>query len=416
MATYVIPMPRAFQNSGALAPETVANFYDPGTTNPKIVYTSVSLGVPYGTSVTSDAYGVFPQVYVDGSAGVKVDYVFNGESLAGYPRDNVNGYPPQGLGADSVSFEATPRIAADDTQDAVEAVDRSLEIDEAAEDLLGSTGGDGAYVVLTNISEYFTLGTGHTFLFTANHENPGAATLQVSGTGVHPLQKQTDGGLADLDEGDIQPGHIVRARYNGTQFVIIHQSPGRATEAEALLGEAKGVYMDPYLVRQTTGSGLLQVIDLADQADAVLTLTEGFGIYLIHMANIVPATAGAPIIRFAQAGGDFRSSNGDYEWSATNNGTSETAAVNASEIQISGSGSVPTTAGGGFSAQMWVYNPLNASAKTTMTSQLGIVDGTPRMVNTFGYVDVVAEENDRMQLLMPSGNLVSGQIVLFGLI
>jgi hypothetical protein len=50
--------------NGVAYPGAIAYFYDGGTTTPRVVYTDNALTTPLGSSVTADANGMFPAVYL----------------------------------------------------------------------------------------------------------------------------------------------------------------------------------------------------------------------------------------------------------------------------------------------------------------------------------------------------------------
>jgi hypothetical protein len=81
--------------------------------------------------------------------------------------------------------------------------------------LTGST-----YIVTTTVPANFTLQKGYSVIFVANQPNPGAASLNVTGTGVINLFKQTTAGPVALSGLEIAAGDIVNAVYDGTQFQI----------------------------------------------------------------------------------------------------------------------------------------------------------------------------------------------------
>jgi hypothetical protein len=62
---------KAAQNETAIAPGAVWSFYTTGTTTPQPVYADDALSVPLGPSVTADAAGRFPEIYLDDSVTYK---------------------------------------------------------------------------------------------------------------------------------------------------------------------------------------------------------------------------------------------------------------------------------------------------------------------------------------------------------
>lgn len=273
MAIFGITLPRAFVD-GTNAPASGARFevYDSGTTTPKTVYSTPTLSVSLGSSVTADANGVaVPNiVYMDGPAGLKLDVKWqasgtidtNSPSLAGYPIDNFNGYPYQGLGADSVPFTATTRIPETTVQAAIEGRDYALELVEVRDDLVDATGSSNAYAFTTGLSTYTAYATGDVFQFKANHTNTTSATLEVNGLGAKTLRYyDTLNSKQTFVSGQIQSGHILKVQYDGTDFVVIDHKYPLAVAAQAQAGTAQGLVMDPALTRAAVDARAMRFVE-----------------------------------------------------------------------------------------------------------------------------------------------------------
>lgn len=82
--------------------------------------------------------------------------------------------------------------------------------------LVGST-----YIVTTTVPANFTLQKGYGVVFVANNTNPGAVTLNVTGTGAINIYHQTTAGPAPLTGLEIQTNDIVFAIFDGVQFQLV---------------------------------------------------------------------------------------------------------------------------------------------------------------------------------------------------
>jgi microcystin-dependent protein len=69
----------------------------------------------------------------------------------------------------------------------------------------------------------FSLTTGFKIVFVAGGSNTAAATLNVSGTGIKSLFRQTPTGVGAMVGGEIIAGQLVEAVYDGTQYQMTSQ-------------------------------------------------------------------------------------------------------------------------------------------------------------------------------------------------
>lgn len=75
--------------------------------------------------------------------------------------------------------------------------------------------------------------------FTANTANTGPTTIDVNGLGPKDIKKFGSGGLADLDDNDIQAMEIVTIVYDGTQFLLMGKS-GSSSGGTAFWSDVPG--------------------------------------------------------------------------------------------------------------------------------------------------------------------------------
>ena len=67
----------------------------------------------------------------------------------------------------------------------------------------------------------YTLNIGVVVRFKASNTNTGATTLNINGTGVKAVDKQTTSGLTALTGNEIYAGQVVQVVYDGTLYEII---------------------------------------------------------------------------------------------------------------------------------------------------------------------------------------------------
>jgi len=84
----------------------------------------------------------------------------------------------------------------------------------------GTAGGTANAITLSPNVPVPELRTGMTLSFTASTPNTGATTINVSGLGAKNLFKSGPTGPVALVGGELQSGQSVKARYDGTQFVM----------------------------------------------------------------------------------------------------------------------------------------------------------------------------------------------------
>lgn len=125
-----------------------------------------------------------------------------------------------------------------------------------------SAGSANAYTFTSPSGFAFTSYTaGQMICFKANHENTGAATINVDGLGAKTLKKYGD---TDVGSGDIEVDQLVKAIYDGTNFQIV--SPIASESAAALDGVTGGADLLPYF----TSANVMTTTSLSTQARNLL--------------------------------------------------------------------------------------------------------------------------------------------------
>lgn len=87
-----------------------------------------------------------------------------------------------------------------------------------------STGSANAHVVATTTPTGFSLFTGAMVAFVSGFNNTTATTLNVNGTGVKNVFRQTSSGAAACVGGEVKTGQLIVAIYDGTQYQLITDS------------------------------------------------------------------------------------------------------------------------------------------------------------------------------------------------
>lgn len=127
MSDLVLPMPaRAWDRNGVFVAGATAEFFDPGTTTPRTVYSNAALSVAHPSPLVADARGVFAPVYTNGPVKVVVKDA-DGVVLPGGTMDPAFSSPASAASADGIAFDATGDIPETDVQAAIERVQLNAE-------------------------------------------------------------------------------------------------------------------------------------------------------------------------------------------------------------------------------------------------------------------------------------------------
>ncbi len=172
----------------------------------------------------------------------------------------------------------------------------------------GSAGGTANALTLTPTIPLtaYAAGAGYDFLVTATNtaEDP---TLNVSGLGTKTIKASIGVGKVSLPIGALQAGMIVRAIYDGTDFVVLNlraynPATAKASAGTVNLDTATGDYVE------ITGTTTITAITLANGQErtcrfsGILTLTNGASLILPTGANIATAAGDVAVFRGEPSG------------------------------------------------------------------------------------------------------------------
>jgi hypothetical protein len=207
-----------------------ARFFETGTTTP-VVVRDVD-GNVLAQPVLANAAGVFPQVTYTGTVAVKAVVTASDESAL-YTLDPCPLAPIGGSGASQITFTPATGISSTNVQAAIVEVQNNITANTANITTLVQTGGSGNAYTLSAAQTITAYAAGQMFLIRVNHENTGAATLNVDGLGARDLQKYSGTSLVALDSADLRIGDTVPVVYDGTRFVVVFAYSGIVQNAVA---------------------------------------------------------------------------------------------------------------------------------------------------------------------------------------
>ena len=226
---------RALDAAGDGVSGAKVSLFETGTTTPVTGYTDAGGATAHPTPLVSDGGGTFAEIFVVGSAGVKVDVTDSaGTSLDGYPVDPVLPESSALTGAANVSFNPTTGVPDTDVQAAIETVDGKVVVLETARgisnNIYTTAGTTTAYTIsVPNVAAY-TLGD--RYWVRANATNTAACTINVESNGGQSIKKyDSSGSIAVLAANDFVIGSEYLLHYDGTQFVIISERYSRAADS-----------------------------------------------------------------------------------------------------------------------------------------------------------------------------------------
>jgi len=141
-----------------------------------------------------------------------------------------------------------------------------------------------------------------------------------------------------------------------------------------------------------------------------------YDVYMVRINALVPASDSNLSARFTVSGTPDTSSNYDraaYDLRSDVNFANITIA-NQNNIQLASTGSATNEMGNGI---FYLFNFNNASEYSFMTNEESTIHPTNGAVRgrQGGAVLTVAQATDGIQFFMASGNINSGQFVLYGL-
>lgn len=214
---------------GQLANDTLAAarafFYDAGTTTPRTVYADEAETIPHPSPLVADADGLFPQVFVSGSAVKVVMQDSTGAAL--YTLDPCVKTAAVGVGASSISFTPTVELPFTDVQSAI--------VGAAATAASGFTpfglGVTGSVELLANLD--------------ATNIASGQYRFDGATTGTYPA------GVAAADTGAI---HLIRETSGSAAMWLYHDTTTRIF-LRRMSASVWGAWREPITANQTLTQG-----------------------------------------------------------------------------------------------------------------------------------------------------------------
>jgi len=233
-----------------------AYFYDTGTTDLQTVYTDKALSVAHPSPVVADSAGVFAAVYSADTTDLKVVVKTTADATL-YTIDPANVHSTGG-GASTVAFTPTARIAATNTQAAIEEVDAAVAVVEKATGTVYETAGSSnAYTIA--VADVTAYTSGDVYNVRLDRTNTGAATLNVEGVGAKDWQSyDTAGALLAYGAGGLVDGSEVKVLYDGTRFVSIgHRHPLHAQAVWTTGTSVDEAIISPSKLKTTTDAAIV---------------------------------------------------------------------------------------------------------------------------------------------------------------
>lgn len=239
--------------------------------------------------------------------------------------------------------------------------------------------------------------------FQAGTANTGAATLNVNGLGAKTIKKKYN---SDLETGDILANQIITVIYDGTNFQLASPS-----------SSAVGV----------SGSWT-KILSQAASASATIDFTGLSSSYLqykIELIDIVPGTDADSFYFRVGTGGTptYQASNyaySSYGYSAGGSGVQQDSNTGVNQIILNNTGAglrLGSAAGESYNGTIIIYNPSQASYNhmISFTCEYSANDGSNYVALNGGGVWVTTTAVTAARLLMSSGTIASGTLVLYGL-
>lgn len=124
---FFMPYLPAFNGNGIVVPGAVVSFYEPGTMTPKQVFSDMNLSVPYGTSITANAAGRLPTVYLNESQRYRIVIE---DGATGEELDDIDNYLPGTIYTEALRQDVAEAI--ESLEDMAEQVAEDADIAAAA--------------------------------------------------------------------------------------------------------------------------------------------------------------------------------------------------------------------------------------------------------------------------------------------
>lgn len=280
---------RAFDMNGATVPGAFMRVFENNSSTLAQIFASLDPDVPLAQPVQADANGVFPDIYVNSAAPLRVlisapdpvDSNLIGVTLPGYPMDNIVPLASEVTGAANIPFSPTEALPQENVQAAIEAAAASSsgQTELVARSLTAwVTGGTLDAFSLTPDPALVDYGSWSAFLVQFNRAPTGASTLNISGLGTRQLRKIGPAGTAiDLVSGDIPTGATVLVVYDGTRFIarVGHGMAAQSPAAVAITGGAiNGTSIGATATSTVRGTVVTGIGDSISQVRAVGTVQD----------------------------------------------------------------------------------------------------------------------------------------------
>jgi hypothetical protein len=219
---------------------------------------------------------------------------------------------------------------------------------------------------------------------------------------------------------------------NGTNYTGLKAATAITTSTTFTLPSADGTANQ---VLKTNGSGTLSFTTVTEpgmvwistttasaSSTVDIDLPTGYTYFELKIVGMIPATDAVDLyVRFRTTGGAVRSGASDYVFNhivINSTGTVAAGSTGATYIILNqDAGGIDTTlSGSSYNSTTTIYSPRSATLFT------GIVIDSYYHVNNNNILEqfkgsgrvTTAESNDRIQLLMSSGNITSGTFILYG--
>lgn len=196
-----------------------------------------------------------------------------------------------------------------------------------------------------------------------------------------------------------------------------------ASQAEARAGTNNTKSMTPLRTVDAVGMWLLdqQTASASSEIDLITGISSTYDSYIIKLINVIPSGAvGLQMLISTDTGSTFKTGASDYAWGvhrtdAHTTTTDETAEGDESdsEIQLSGTISQGTTFG--FSGNIELWGPSNASVNTEISWNGIFRNSNARFTRVSGIGVYLANTVvDAIRFKFASGTITSGKFKLYG--
>jgi hypothetical protein len=234
----------------------------------------------------------------------------------------------------------------------------------------------------------------------------GTTGVTFAGTPTFP-----DGSIniADLD---IDGGTDIGAALVDADLMVVDDGAG-GTNRKATMSR-----LATYIGTKVAGAGFVYIASsgaISSAANVSFTQFDAtkYDHYGFWFQHVIPATDGAELYGHVSTdgGSNYDTTNGNYHTNGTANRTG---------LQVVAAGIGSDSNEFGFSGEFRLFAPHNSSAYTFSQSQ-GVYqpnDGSIRQVQAYGDTStahLVAQDTDAIQFKFNSGNIESGEIVMYGI-